>query len=728
MKRFLSFLLAVVLVLGLFASFPVPETEAAGLKISDDGIAFIKSMEGFSKYPMWDYGHYSVGYGCTPLNNEDLRRWFEEGITEEEADALMRTHLESFESEVNSFAEKWKLSFSQNQFDALVSFSYNLGTSWMNETGNFRSAVLNGAKGNSFLCAIVRYCHADGSILTGLVRRRLCEAAIYLNGVYGSTFPADFSYVYFNPRGGSCADIVAFENSTPLSAKDFPSPVKKGFSFGGWYDAVSGGNLVTELTPAYNGKYLYANWGDTATAPVTTPAENIVTVTVTGDVVNIRAGCGTDYAITRTVVRGDTLEISAVSVWNGANWGQLTSGEWICLTYTNYTTQEDSPEESAPPEETPPVTESVLCKITVTGSSVNIRKGPGTDHDVIAVSQKGQVFSVSAVETVKNVKWGKIIGSGWICLQYTDFSDAMLEPKQEEPSPLPDHSQETEQPVEEPEGNPEEGDTVDESQNPGGDDIPDAPEQEKEQAEEQINPDDDSESPKEEQSSSFSVTVTGSALNVRNTPGTTGTPTGLVYKGDILTIVETQLVGTVTWGKIQDSGWICLTYTSYVQNTTPKTEPDDSSVPGGTEQMPPSGGSAGQTGGDVGTVTASALRIRSGPGVSYAIVGSLSRGAIVTILDVQRINGTEWGKISGGWISLDYVSMQGTSGMEGNDSYVVTGNLVNIRDNPGYSGKVLKTVSAGTVLSISQTAERDGLTWGYAVDFGWICTKYVKKK
>ncbi len=58
-----------------------------------------------------------------------------------------------------------------------------------------------------------------------------------------------------------------------------------------------------------------------------------------------------------------------------------------------------------------------------------------------------------------------------------------------------------------------------------------------------------------------------------------------------------------------------------------------------------------------GTVTSDGLNIRSGAGTDYDIVGSLEKGARVSIQETQTIDGKQWGRISQGWISLTYVDM-----------------------------------------------------------------------
>jgi lysozyme len=69
------------------------------------------------------------------------------------------------------------MQINQNQFDALVSFVFNLG-----QTTFIKSSVLRLLNANNFPGAIIylkRYVHADGKKLKGLVRRREAEANLF---------------------------------------------------------------------------------------------------------------------------------------------------------------------------------------------------------------------------------------------------------------------------------------------------------------------------------------------------------------------------------------------------------------------------------------------------------------------------------------------------------------------------------------------------------------------
>ena len=67
------------------------------------------------------------------------------------------------------------------------------------------------------------------------------------------------------------------------------------------------------------------------------------------------------------------------------------------------------------------------------------------------------------------------------------------------------------------------------------------------------------------------------------------------------------------------------------------------------------------TGEDIlyGTVTGDKLNIRSGPGTGYGSVGTLNSGDEVEILYTVEVDGVTWGNIEKGWISMDYVQLNG---------------------------------------------------------------------
>ena len=91
------------------------------MKTSDAGINLIKSFEGLrlkAYKPVSTEKYYTIGYGHYSADvKQDMT------ITQEYADALLRLDLDKFEHAVNSYERNW----TQNQFDALVSFAFNCG-------------------------------------------------------------------------------------------------------------------------------------------------------------------------------------------------------------------------------------------------------------------------------------------------------------------------------------------------------------------------------------------------------------------------------------------------------------------------------------------------------------------------------------------------------------------------------------------------------------------------
>jgi len=139
------------------------------MKTSNKGIELIKKHEGFrAKAYKCPADKWTIGYGHT-LNVKST-----DVITKEQGEYFLRQDVEYAEKEVN----KHNLNINQNQFDALVSFVFNLGV------GNFaRSTLLRRIKAHPNDITIrrefARWVYAGGKILPGLVKRRKEEADLY---------------------------------------------------------------------------------------------------------------------------------------------------------------------------------------------------------------------------------------------------------------------------------------------------------------------------------------------------------------------------------------------------------------------------------------------------------------------------------------------------------------------------------------------------------------------
>ena len=141
------------------------------MKTSAQGIELIKRHEGLRlKAYKCPAGVWTIGYGHT----RGVREGFV--ITEEEATAFLKSDLKDAENTVNAALP----AINQNQFDALVSFVFNIGS------GNFlKSTLLKKAKANPADATIqqelLKWRLAGGKVLPGLEKRRKDEADLYFS-------------------------------------------------------------------------------------------------------------------------------------------------------------------------------------------------------------------------------------------------------------------------------------------------------------------------------------------------------------------------------------------------------------------------------------------------------------------------------------------------------------------------------------------------------------------
>ena len=139
------------------------------MKTSQKGIDFIKRHEALRLNAYLDaVGVWTIGYGHTSTAKKGMT------ITEAEAEKLLVDDLKTAEEEINSH----NLPLKQNQFDALVSFVFNVGV------GNFRSStLLKRLKANpndpDIANQFKKWVYGNGKVLPGLVRRRNEEAKLY---------------------------------------------------------------------------------------------------------------------------------------------------------------------------------------------------------------------------------------------------------------------------------------------------------------------------------------------------------------------------------------------------------------------------------------------------------------------------------------------------------------------------------------------------------------------
>lgn len=145
------------------------------MKTSQKGINLILSFEGFSSKPYLDAAKIpTIGYGNTYYTNGKKVTMNDLPISKEKGVELFSSVLPTYEEIVG---HKIKVKLTQNQFDALVSHTYNTGGSDM------LFSLINKNAGKEAIrdWFTSRYITAGGKVLNGLIRRRKAEADLFFS-------------------------------------------------------------------------------------------------------------------------------------------------------------------------------------------------------------------------------------------------------------------------------------------------------------------------------------------------------------------------------------------------------------------------------------------------------------------------------------------------------------------------------------------------------------------
>lgn len=235
---------------------------------------------------------------------------------------------------------------------------------------------------------------------------------------------------------------------------------------------------------------------------------------------------------------------------------------------------------------------------------------------------------------------------------------------------------------------------------------------------------------------SVTATVSASSLNVRSTPSTSGSKVTTLSSGTQLTLLE-ALDG---WYRIEANGKTGYVSGQYISLAAAKAPTASAPAVSAPEQSHTTG-----------TVSASSLNVRSGPGSSYGKIGTLSSGAQVEILETQ----SGWYRINfngkNGYVSSQYVTVTKTQqpAAEPQDTPqptvqpeatpapqpeaqpeqktpdaktygMVSTSSLNVRSGPGTSYGKVKTLSGGAQVEVLEKV--DG--W-YRIDSGYVSADYI---
>ncbi len=250
-KSFPSLLLALCLAMQL--CIPVL---ASGTMMTAGSAAIrqLEEEEGFRAEKYEANGKWYIGYG-TECGAED----YPNGITQQEAEALLLGKVAEFEVKLNDFFARYGVTPTQGQFDALICFTYNYGTGWMGGTSKLVKIASGEVQATRLEVAQAfgEWCHSGGQAQQGLADRRLQEAALYLDD---STYAAgnEFVYLIINKENGVSyeTDFRVYQRGAAYGS--FPRMEKLGSTFAGLKTAS--GAVLTESSIASGNVVATAAW------------------------------------------------------------------------------------------------------------------------------------------------------------------------------------------------------------------------------------------------------------------------------------------------------------------------------------------------------------------------------------------------------------------------------------------------------------------------------------
>jgi len=142
---------------------------SSNMNISQEGLSLIKKFEGceLEAYKC-AAGVWTIGYGSTKGVKEG------DTVSQEEADKLLLHEMEEYEGYINDMVN---VDLEQNQFDAMVSWAFNLGPA--NLKASTLLKVLNAKDYEGVPAQIKRWNKAGGKVLQGLIRRREAESLLF---------------------------------------------------------------------------------------------------------------------------------------------------------------------------------------------------------------------------------------------------------------------------------------------------------------------------------------------------------------------------------------------------------------------------------------------------------------------------------------------------------------------------------------------------------------------
>ena len=220
-------------------------------------------------------------------------------------------------------------------------------------------------------------------------------------------------------------------------------------------------------------------------------------------------------------------------------------------------------------------------------------------------------------------------------------------------------------------------------------------------------------------SSSGTLKVVGTVLNVRASASTSAKKVTTVKKGQTYDYSKVKTVKDVNWYYIKvnskKSGWVMGTFVSFVANGN-TTAPSESGVV---------------------KVTGTILNVREEPSEEGKKLTTVKQGETYNYSEVKKVNGINWYHIKvsdtiNGWVMgsfVDFLANGNNASPASEGKLTVTGSLLNVRSGAGTSSKVVATVKVGQTFSYSKVKTVSNVNWYYIKVSdkvsGWVIGSYV---
>ncbi|REE55393.1 N-acetylmuramoyl-L-alanine amidase [Paenibacillus taihuensis] len=214
----------------------------------------------------------------------------------------------------------------------------------------------------------------------------------------------------------------------------------------------------------------------------------------------------------------------------------------------------------------------------------------------------------------------------------------------------------------------------------------------------------------------YQAKVNTTAMNVRSEPSLQASVVGQLKSGDIVTVTDEESDGWVQIKKNKLTGWAAGYLLRKLDSSG---KPSNAAV-----ESPPSSGKVSTSPGSTATVLTESLRIRSGPGTSYKVVGSLAQGEQITVSGSQG----DWLKIKtvaklAGWVSKQYVGKgapgsvvsSGSSSGKGLRGKLIVVDAGHGGEDPGMIGTTYDTQEKTLTLSTANYLKQELLRLGARV-------------